>query len=100
MNIICEILRKLQREKTEETFGNSPYVSILFSFCKPYLNHSKKLSLHWWLTPVILVTWEAKFRRIEVDTSPNSSQHPMSKITRAKWVGGMAQAVEHLLCKL
>jgi hypothetical protein len=26
-------------------------------------------------------------------------QDPISKITRAKWTGGMVQAVEHLLCK-
>jgi hypothetical protein len=24
---------------------------------------------------------------------------PISKITRAKWTGGVAQVVEHLLCK-
>jgi hypothetical protein len=29
----------------------------------------------------------------------NSLQDPISKITRAKWTGGMPQAVEHLLCK-
>jgi hypothetical protein len=47
-----------------------------------------------WLTPVILTTWEAEIRRI------SSRQHgqivretPISKITRAKWTGGMAQVV-------
>jgi hypothetical protein len=29
----------------------------------------------------------------------NSSRGPISKITRAKWAGVVAQAVEHLLCK-
>jgi hypothetical protein len=29
----------------------------------------------------------------------NSSQDPISKIARAKWTGGVAQGVEHLLCK-
>jgi hypothetical protein len=29
----------------------------------------------------------------------NSSQDHISKITKAKWTGGMAQAVEHQLCK-
>jgi hypothetical protein len=29
----------------------------------------------------------------------NSSQDPISKITRAKWTGGVAQAMEYLLCK-
>jgi hypothetical protein len=29
----------------------------------------------------------------------NSSQDPISKITRAKWTGGVTQAVELLLCK-
>jgi hypothetical protein len=30
----------------------------------------------------------------------NTSLYPISKITRAKWTGGMAQVVEHLLCNL
>jgi hypothetical protein len=30
----------------------------------------------------------------------NSSQDPISKITNAKWTGGIARVVEHLLCKL
>jgi hypothetical protein len=29
----------------------------------------------------------------------NSSQDLISKITRAKWTGDVAQMVEHLLCK-
>jgi hypothetical protein len=29
----------------------------------------------------------------------NSLQDPISKITREKWTGGVAQAVECLLCK-
>jgi hypothetical protein len=29
----------------------------------------------------------------------NSSRDPISKITKVKWAGGVAQAVEHLLCK-
>jgi hypothetical protein len=29
----------------------------------------------------------------------NSSQDPISKITRAKWTEGMSQVVEHLLYK-
>jgi hypothetical protein len=29
----------------------------------------------------------------------NSSRDPISEITRAKWNRGVAQAVEHLLCK-
>jgi hypothetical protein len=29
----------------------------------------------------------------------NSSRDPISKITRAKWTGGVAQAVECMLCK-
>jgi hypothetical protein len=29
----------------------------------------------------------------------NSSGDPISKITRAKWTGGVAEVVESLLCK-
>jgi hypothetical protein len=48
--------------------------------------------------PVIL----ARRLRSGGDSRParaKSSQDPISKITRAKWTRGMAQAVEHLLCK-
>jgi hypothetical protein len=49
-------------------------------------NKQKSARLQW-LTPVILA-------------QTNSSNDPISKITRGKWTGGMAQAVEHLLRKL
>jgi hypothetical protein len=29
----------------------------------------------------------------------NLNDHPISKITRAKWTGNVVQTVEHLLCK-
>jgi hypothetical protein len=29
----------------------------------------------------------------------NSSQDPVSKVTRVKWTGGMAQGVQHVFCK-
>jgi hypothetical protein len=53
-----------------------------------------------WLTPIILYTWESEIKRIEVQGQPKQSVYetPISKITRAKWTGGV-QAVEHLLCK-
>jgi hypothetical protein len=51
--------------------------------------------------PLILSTWEAKIERIVVQRQPRKIVHktPSSKITRAKWTGDMAQAVECLLCK-
>jgi hypothetical protein len=52
-----------------------------------------------WLTPIILAIWEAEIRRIKVQGQANSSQDPISKITRAKWTGSVAQVVERLLCK-
>jgi hypothetical protein len=59
------------------------------------------LAGHWWLTPVILATWEADIRRIMVQGHPKQIIHknPISKITRAKWTGGAAQAIKHLFCK-
>jgi hypothetical protein len=43
--------------------------------------------------------WEAEMGRINVQGQSTSLQDPLSQITRAKWTGGMAQAVKHLLCK-
>jgi hypothetical protein len=51
--------------------------------------------------PVILITGEAETGRTVA--SPQSGQivheTPISKITRAKWTGGVAQIVECLFCK-
>jgi hypothetical protein len=51
--------------------------------------------------PVILVTCEAEIRRIVVlgQSRQIVSETPSSKITRAKCIGGVARAVEHLLYK-
>jgi hypothetical protein len=50
----------------------------------------------WRLKPVLLTTWEAETGRITVW---GSLWDPTSKITRAKWTGGLAQAVQCLFCK-
>jgi hypothetical protein len=65
---------------------------------RPYVKN--KLAGHWWLTPVILATWEAGIRRTaDLPAQANTSEDPISKINRAKWTGDVAQAAEHLLCK-
>jgi hypothetical protein len=46
----------------------------------------------------ILTTLEAEMGRIN-SSRANSSQDPISKITRAKWTEGVIQAVKCLLCK-
>jgi hypothetical protein len=43
-----------------------------------------------------------EIRRIEVQGQPGQIVHenpPISKLTRAKWTGGVAHAVECLLCE-
>jgi hypothetical protein len=53
-----------------------------------------------WLTPVVLATWEAEIRRFVVLVQPKQvflETTPISKITRAKWTGGVAQVLESLL---
>jgi hypothetical protein len=49
---------------------------------------------HPWLTPIILATWEAEIRRMKVQGQPRQKvlETPSSKITRAKWTGGVVQA--------
>jgi hypothetical protein len=47
-----------------------------------------------------IATWETEIRRITVQGHPRKivCETPISKITRAKWTGDVAQAVELLLC--
>jgi hypothetical protein len=75
--------------------------SILFDKVSCFTKKKKEsivLVRHQWCRPVILATWE------DGGTSPaqaNSLRHPTSKITAAKWTGGVTEVVEHLLseCK-
>jgi hypothetical protein len=55
---------------------------------------------HQWLTPVTLVTWEAKVRSIETWGLAQENCFPdhITKITRATWIGGVVEGTEHLLC--
>jgi hypothetical protein len=53
------------------------------------------------VTPVILATWEAEDQE-DHSSRParaNSLQDLISKISRAKWTGGVAQAVQCLTYK-
>jgi hypothetical protein len=52
--------------------------------------------------PVILATWEADKEDSGSKSARANSlkdQPPISKLTRAKWISDVAQAVETLLCK-
>jgi hypothetical protein len=48
-----------------------------------------------------IASWEAEIRRIVFKNQLGQIVYntPISKITRAKWTGGVAQEVECLLCK-
>jgi hypothetical protein len=56
------------------------------------------LARHWWLMPVVLATREAEIQRIAVQASLGKKQDSDLK-RRAKWIRGVAQVAEHLLCK-
>jgi hypothetical protein len=55
----------------------------------------------WWLMPIILATCQAEIRRIKVQSQPRLlvCKSTCLKITKAKWIRGVAQVVECLLCK-
>jgi hypothetical protein len=60
----------------------------------PELSHEREGSQELRLMPVILSTWEVeRSGGLWFKTNPNSSQDPISKITQAKWAGGVAQAI-------
>jgi hypothetical protein len=70
-----------------------PYVQT------PLLKKKKRdLARNWWLTPVILATWEAEIRMIKVRGQHGQTGN-LQKTSTAKWNGGMAQAAEYPLCK-
>jgi hypothetical protein len=48
--------------------------------------------------PSYLGGWDQEHRDSRPDEA-YSLWDPVSKITRAKWTGGMTQVVDHLLCK-
>jgi hypothetical protein len=52
---------------------------------------------------VILATWQTEIGSIKVQGQTRQIVHktpsPLSKITRAKQTGGVAQAVESLVCR-
>jgi hypothetical protein len=54
-----------------------------------------------WLTPIILATREAEIKTIKAQGQPRQTvcKTPISKITRTKRTGGVAQVVECLLSK-
>jgi hypothetical protein len=64
-------------------------------------SHPGVLDRYLWLMLVILATWETEVKRIVVQGQPwaNSLQELISKITKAKWTGGVTLMVEYLLCK-
>jgi hypothetical protein len=50
--------------------------------------------------PVILAAWKTDQENFSSrPAQANSSQDPISKITKAKWIEVVAQAVQCLLCK-
>jgi hypothetical protein len=49
--------------------------------------------------PSYLEGWDQEDHSLRSAWKKKSSRDPISKITREKWTGGVAQAVQHLLCK-
>jgi hypothetical protein len=53
--------------------------------CTPTFIKKRQLAGCWWLTPVILATWEGEIRRMEVSDQSGKKvcETPISKIARA-----------------
>jgi hypothetical protein len=79
---------------------SNPLPKTVDSVCILEFKTFRKTAGHWWLTPIILASWEAEIGKIMVQGQPRQiiQETPISKITRAKWTGDMAQVVECLLC--
>jgi hypothetical protein len=83
---------------------------LLWSECVPLKilyteNHSCdgwlkifQLTRCWWLTSVILATWDLKDCSLR-SSQANSLWDPISKIAKPRWTRCVAQAVKWLLCK-
>jgi hypothetical protein len=54
----------------------------------------------WWLTPIVLATWETEIGIIGGQIRQIVCKISIFKTTRAKLTGDVVQAVEFLLCKL
>jgi hypothetical protein len=73
----------------------------MFKKKKTFKEERKKLS---WepvthsYNPSYLASWDREDHSSRL-VQANSSQDPVSKITREEWNGGVAKAVECLLCK-
>jgi hypothetical protein len=82
------------------TLGCGRQTASIYTEVNPWLNLQLP-SQHWWLTSVILATHKVKIGRIKFQGYSQANVHetPILKITRAKQIGGVAQAVEHLLCQ-
>jgi hypothetical protein len=77
-------------------------LSIVITAALKFLRESRVLIPVWTgLIPIILGTWEASIRRIVVWGQPRQIVHKtsISKISRAKWTGCVAQVVQRLLFK-
>jgi hypothetical protein len=82
-------------------------IIVFYIFIKYKLYQSHFINIRIKILPrhplilIILATWETEIWRIMVKrpSQANSLQDPISKITKTKWTGGVAQSVECLLCK-
>jgi hypothetical protein len=68
------------------------YICYLISF----KIKEKKLNGCWWLTLIILATWEAEIGKIKVRGQPKKIvlKTPSPKVIITKWTGGVAQMVK------
>jgi hypothetical protein len=87
--------QEVSRERDGRQQSAQSTVLLPFPIQIKYDLKNKKQVGRWWLTPVILATWEAEIRRISGQSQPGKK---FPKILSQQWLGAAVYAFHPKLC--